>query len=159
MPPQKRRRRDPILMGLPSPSLAKINRMNSAELTEHIKALEVEAGHIRAKLEKMAAKEPVDEAHVKLLKEQLARLEALGNIAKERIASGQADRRTPSPSRGYSSDGGSRGYGGGGPSRGYSGGGGRPGGYGNRSDSGGGGGYRGSGGSSGGGYSGGAPRQ
>ncbi|MCC6581609.1 MAG: hypothetical protein IT440_14345 [Phycisphaeraceae bacterium] len=80
-----RRRPDPILMGQPSPSLAKINKMNMEELKERIASLETEKGHLSHKVEQLSQKEPRDEVKITELKALMSRLGALVNVAKERL--------------------------------------------------------------------------
>lgn len=129
MSPMRRRRSDPVFMGQPSPSLAKINRMTPQQLTDRIQALEVEAERISQKIKNLSNMQPRDEKRIALLTEQRERLAALQQIAKDRLA-GKPPLPEHRPSSGYSGrsnirtyrgprtpgdfgSGGSRGYGGG----------------------------------------------
>ena len=94
-----RRRPDPILMGEPSPSLAKINRMNMQQLAERIKALETESAHLSAKIERLSQVEPRDDEKIAALTEQKARLAALADVARKRL-SGKAERTEQGSGRG-----------------------------------------------------------
>ena len=95
----------PMLMGLPSPSLAKMNRMNMVELEERIKRLETEQQCLQAKIQKLEAHRPKPEEKIAMLKEQVERLIVLLNMAKNRLA-GKQDRamwqpQQPPASSGY----------------------------------------------------------
>lgn len=94
-PPRGRRggkEEPPILMGEPSPSLAKINTMNMAKLTEKIAMLEEEEVRVGAKLDRLKAVDPLPETKIKAVIELLARLDALKKLAAERLA-GKAERK------------------------------------------------------------------
>lgn len=94
-PPRGRRggkEEPPILMGEPSPSLAKINTMNMAKLTEKIAMLEEEEARVGAKLKRLQAVDPLPEVKIKAVTELLARLDALKKAAAERLA-GKAERK------------------------------------------------------------------
>lgn len=86
------KRAEPMLMGVPSPSLAKINKMNTDELVERIAALTVERERIATKIKNLSAMTPRDEARITELKTQASRLAALENVAKDRL-SGKNERR------------------------------------------------------------------
>lgn len=86
------KRAEPMLMGVPSPSLAKINKMNTDELVERIAALGVERERIATKIKNLSAMTPRDEARITELKTQASRLTALENVAKDRL-SGKNERR------------------------------------------------------------------
>ncbi len=79
-------------MGEPSPSLAKINTMNMAKLTEKIAMLEEEEVRVGAKLDRLKAVDPLPETKIKAVIELLARLDALKKLAAERLA-GKAERK------------------------------------------------------------------
>ena len=81
-----RNKPDPILLGLPSPSLRKISRMNDEELTEHIERLVGEATHIRNRMEALKAKDPVPAEHLDMLQKQLDRLSTLEQIGRDKLA-------------------------------------------------------------------------
>ncbi len=81
-----------MLLGEPSPSLAKINTMNMAKLTEKIAQLEEEEARVGAKLSRLEAVTPVPEVKIAAVKDLLARLDALKKAAAERLA-GKAERK------------------------------------------------------------------
>lgn len=82
----RNRRPDPVLMGEPSPSLAKMNRMNRADLALQIDRLKTEAARLVIKVENLKAHKPCPEERVKALTAQLARLAALEQAARNRLA-------------------------------------------------------------------------
>lgn len=82
----------PILLGEPSPSLAKINTMNMARLTEKITQLIEEQERVGAKLSRLEVIDPVPEEKIKSVKELLERLAALKLAAETRLA-GKAERK------------------------------------------------------------------
>tara|TARA_R110002111_G_scaffold14050_8_gene38779 strand:- start:238 stop:633 length:396 start_codon:yes stop_codon:yes gene_type:complete len=82
----------PMLLGEPSPSLAKINTMNMAKLTEKIAQLEEEEARVGAKLKRLEAVDPLPEVKIAAVKDLLARLDALKKAAAERLA-GKAERK------------------------------------------------------------------
>ena len=75
----------PILMGEPSPSLAKINRMNTEQLQAKIVSLSKEQELVAARIMRLRAVHPVPEEKIDQLKTLLHRLEALKKIAEERL--------------------------------------------------------------------------
>lgn len=81
-----------MLMGEPSPSLAKINVMNMAKLTEKISQLEEEQKRVGAKLSRLEVVDPLPEEKIKAVKELLERLAALKEAAATRLA-GKAERK------------------------------------------------------------------
>ena len=82
----------PILLGEPSPSLAKINTMNMAKLTEKIAQLDEELARVGAKLGRLEVLDPLPEEKIKTVKELIARLEALKDAAEKRLA-GKIERK------------------------------------------------------------------
>ena len=66
-----------MLLGEPSPSLAKINTMNMAKLTEKIAQLEEEEARVGAKLSRLEVVNPRPEEKIKAVKDLLVRLAAL----------------------------------------------------------------------------------
>ncbi len=82
----------PMLLGEPSPSLAKINTMNMAKLEEKIASLKVEQERMAAKLASLEARDPQPEDKIKAAKDLLERLAALETAAAERLA-GKAERK------------------------------------------------------------------
>lgn len=81
-----------MLMGEPSPSLAKINTMNMAKLTEKIASIEEEEARVGAKLKRLQAVDPLPERKIKAVSELLERLDVLKKLAAERLA-GKAERK------------------------------------------------------------------
>jgi predicted RNase H-like nuclease (RuvC/YqgF family) len=94
---RNRRQPDPILMGEPSPSLTRINRMNMRELADRIETLEREQSHLTAKIERLKAVDPPDAERIAALTTQVARLAALTDVARKRLA-GKTERREQPPS-------------------------------------------------------------
>lgn len=80
----RRKRSDPMLLGEPSPSLTKINKMPVALLGEHVKALAIERERLVAKLVNLEAHKPRPDAKIEVLKKQVARLQALEDAAKRK---------------------------------------------------------------------------
>ncbi len=123
-----------MIDGLPSPSVAKMAKMNITQLEEHIAKLTAESGHLEKRIERLAKLQPPNEQQTSLLRGQLSRLQTLIGLAQQHLKDkherkGQWD-MGQRPQRGFDSGfGGSRpsgGYGGGSrPSGGYGGGGGR----------------------------------
>lgn len=87
-----RKPREAVLMGEPSPALAKIAKMNSEKLTEYIETLEVEAERLDVKAKNLLNVTPVDEERIADLHKQRKRLDALMEVARERL-SGKMERR------------------------------------------------------------------
>jgi predicted house-cleaning noncanonical NTP pyrophosphatase (MazG superfamily) len=78
--------RPPMLLGEPSPSLAKINAMNMAQLTEKIASLDEELARVSAKLERLEQQDDKPEEKIKTVIELISRLKALKIIAEKRLA-------------------------------------------------------------------------
>jgi hypothetical protein len=97
----RKRRPLPILMGEPSPGLARIHRMNMAQLTVRIERLQGEMSMLGKKLEKLKAMVPQPMAEINAITVQIARLRALEKAAKERLEgkSERRERRTRTPRR------------------------------------------------------------
>jgi hypothetical protein len=82
-----------MLLGEPSPSLAKINGMNMEKLAAKIASLREEQGRMKSKLEKLLQRDPPAPAEkVELAQDTLARLAALEKAATERLV-GKAERK------------------------------------------------------------------
>ncbi len=81
-----------MLLGEPSPSLAKINTMNMAKLTEKITQIEEEEARVSAKLSRLEVLDPLPDEKIKAVKNLLARLAALKEAAATRLA-GKAERK------------------------------------------------------------------
>jgi len=74
-----------MLLGVPSPSLAKMNRMSAAELADHIDRLDNEIKALDAKIDRLEKIEPRPEDRIKTLNDQIERLNVLLRLAKERF--------------------------------------------------------------------------
>lgn len=85
----------PILLGEPSPSLAKINKMNPAQLAQRIQSLSVEAGRIARKIEHLKLQPTPPQDRIEELSKQFNRLGVLEKTARERLESsgGGGERR------------------------------------------------------------------
>lgn len=88
-----------MLLGEPSPSLAKINTMNMAKLTAKIASLKEEALRMAAKLERLEAQDPPNPEKIKQAQMTITRLQALEKAAAERLA-GKIERKAMRESRG-----------------------------------------------------------
>ena len=75
----------PILLGEPSPSLAKIAKMNMVKLEEKIVQLTEEQIHVGKRIEKLLARDEVPTKDVESTREQLERLKALEQAARSRL--------------------------------------------------------------------------
>ncbi len=82
----------PMLLGEPSPSLAKINGMNMAKLEEKIASLTADRVHLVNKLEKLKKADPPKPDQLKDTEKLIARLDALKAAAEERLK-GKAERK------------------------------------------------------------------
>ncbi len=74
-----------MLLGEPSPSLAKINTMNMAKLAEKIASLEKEQEDIKTRLKRLEEKDPPPAEKIATVQEQLKRLVALHEAASKRL--------------------------------------------------------------------------
>ncbi len=81
-----------MLLGEPSPSLAKINEMNMAKLEVKIAALTEEETQLNKRLGHLNELDPPPADKVKIVTDQLQRLVALKAAAAERLA-GKAQRK------------------------------------------------------------------
>ena len=88
-----------MLLGEPSPSLAKINGMNMEKLAAKIASLKDEQERMNAKLEKLLARDPAPAEKIEQAKATLVRLKALQDAATERLA-GKAERKAQREQRG-----------------------------------------------------------
>jgi len=90
----------PMLLGEPSPALAKINTMNMEKLTAKIASLQDEQTRMAAKLERLLARDPAAPAEkITQAQETLVRLKAIEDAAAERLA-GKAERKAQREQRG-----------------------------------------------------------
>ena len=78
-----------MLLGEPSPSLAKINTMNMAKLQEKIDSLHEEQQRMQAKLDRLVTRDPQPTEKVEQAQATLARLKALEEAAAQRLAGKQ----------------------------------------------------------------------
>ena len=85
----RRRKPDPMLMGMPSPSLAIINKMNQEKLLERIESLHRESMHLLNKLERLKPMTPLPAEQIDVLITQLARLRVLEKLARETLTGKQ----------------------------------------------------------------------
>lgn len=74
-----------MLLGEPSPSLARINMMNMVKLEAKIQQLVEEQGLVSQRLERLTSRDPVPTDQVERTQEQLNRLVALEKAARERL--------------------------------------------------------------------------
>ncbi|MEM9417837.1 MAG: hypothetical protein AAGA25_02125 [Planctomycetota bacterium] len=89
-----------MLLGEPSPSLAKINAMNMEKLAAKIMSLREEQQRMNAKLERLLARDPAaPEEKIAQAKDTLARLKALEDAAMTRLK-GKAERKAQREQRG-----------------------------------------------------------
>ena len=89
----------PMLLGEPSPSLAKINTMNMEKLAAKIVSLREEQVRMQAKLDKLLVRDPAPEEKITQAKATLERLKALEVAATQRLA-GKAERKAQREQRG-----------------------------------------------------------
>ena len=80
-----RRMSAPMFLGQPSPSLAKMRKMSSADLATRIQNLQLEADRLIAKVAKLKERDPQPKDQIAFLLEQAKRLEALQEAARERM--------------------------------------------------------------------------
>lgn len=88
-----------MLLGEPSPSLAKINAMNMEKLALKIVSLRDEQQRMTGKLEKLEARDPAPTEKIEQAKATMERLKALEAAAMERLA-GKAERKKLREQRG-----------------------------------------------------------
>ena len=74
-----------MLLGEPSPSLAKINTMNMAKLAEKIASLESEQAELHTRLERLKKLDPPPADKIATVTELLKRLVALQEAATKRL--------------------------------------------------------------------------
>jgi hypothetical protein len=75
----------PLLLGRPSPSLARIKRMNMADLSERIERLKTEAIRIERRIQHLKIQTPLPQAQIDNLESQTNRLEVLTLTACKRL--------------------------------------------------------------------------
>jgi chromosome segregation ATPase len=84
--PRRGRQGDlPMLLGEPSPSLAKINKMNMAKLAEKIVSLEKEQQDLKTRLERLRQLDPPPAEKIAAVTDLLDRLNALHDAAAKRL--------------------------------------------------------------------------
>ena len=74
-----------MLLGEPSPGLAKINAMNIVKLEAKILQLVEEQKRVGSRIEKLLAREPAPTEHIERNRQQLVRLQALEKAARDRL--------------------------------------------------------------------------
>lgn len=89
----------PVLLGEPSPSLAKIKTMNMVKLAAKIAMLREERDRMDAKLVKLRARDPLPEDQIKQGEDTVERLDALAAIATD-LLKGKAERKALREQRG-----------------------------------------------------------
>ncbi len=85
MIPNHRKRPAPMLMGVPSPSLAKINKMNMVDLEARIERLHTERQRLQEKIQRLQAITPPPGDRIDDLGDQVKRLAVLERTAKDRL--------------------------------------------------------------------------
>lgn len=76
---------EPMLLGKPSPSLAKMEIMSRDDLMVQIESLTTEASRLRRKIEHLKIQDPVPQKRIDHLARQSRRLSALTRAARERV--------------------------------------------------------------------------
>ena len=89
----------PVLLGEPSPSLAKIKTMNMVKLAAKIASLREERARMAAKLEKLRTRDPLPDDKIKQGDDTVERLNALEAIATD-LLKGKAERKALREQRG-----------------------------------------------------------
>lgn len=89
----------PVLLGEPSPSLAKIKTMNMVKLAAKIASLREESARMEAKLTKLRLRDPLPEEQIKQGDLTVKRLNALEAIATD-LLKGKAERKALREQRG-----------------------------------------------------------
>ncbi len=89
-----------MLLGEPSPSLAKIKTMNMVKLAAKIVSLREERSRMEAKLIKLQARDPLPNEKIKLGQDTVERLNALEAIATD-LLKGKAERKALREQRGH----------------------------------------------------------
>ncbi|MEM1211798.1 MAG: hypothetical protein AAGI68_05800 [Planctomycetota bacterium] len=84
--PRGRGKKPPMLLGEPSPSLAKIQTMNTEKLRAKIASLNEERARLVTRHDNLAALDPVPTEKVDNINDLIARIDALLEAAKERLA-------------------------------------------------------------------------
>lgn len=74
-----------MLMGEPSPSLTKINEMNTEKLRAKIASLLQEQDRLTVKLQRLNTQEPLPTEKIKALTDLQGRLATLQKLAQERL--------------------------------------------------------------------------
>jgi len=88
-----------MLLGEPSPGLAKINAMNSAKLQEKIASLEAEHAMLQTKLDRLQGLDPLPAEKIATIELLQKRLVALRDAAAERLK-GKLERKAAREARG-----------------------------------------------------------
>lgn len=88
----RKSRNYPNFLGQPSPSLAKLQKMNPAQLAEHVERLGTERQRLADKISRLQATRSPDPQRLSTLNSQLSRLQALERVAKQRMTERSAPR-------------------------------------------------------------------
>ena len=80
-----RRQKPPVFMGQPSPSLAKLERMNREELTQHIQRLVTERERLMTRITNLGRLTPPPQEKLENLAAQVVRIEALEKLSRQRL--------------------------------------------------------------------------
>jgi len=88
-----------VLLGEPSPSLAKIKTMNMVKLAAKIVSLREERARMEAKLEKLRVRDPQPDEKIKQGEDTVERLTALEAVATD-LLKGKAERKALREQRG-----------------------------------------------------------
>ena len=81
----RKRSSEPMLLGKPSPSLAKMSIMTSDDLVIQIESLVNEASRLRRKIEHLKIQTPIPQKRIDSLARQSRRLSALARAAREQM--------------------------------------------------------------------------
>ena len=82
---------EPMLLGKPSPSLAKMQTMDHSDLLVQIESLTTESTRLRRKIEHLKIQNPVPQKRIDSLARQSRRLAALARAARERMNPTKSD--------------------------------------------------------------------
>lgn len=86
-------RKVPMFMGEPSPALAKIRRMNMADLNEHIERMDVDRDRLKTKIKRLRSQPEPPGQKVRTLGADVKRLEGLLEEARKLLSSKQDRKR------------------------------------------------------------------
>ncbi len=84
--PRGKQSRYPMLLGKPSPGLAKIAKMTTEELSQRIESLTLESDHVVRKIGRLTGQDPRPRQRIHELTMLLNRLSELEQAARDRLA-------------------------------------------------------------------------